>query len=457
MHLLNRKLNGIDLPTSLPQDLIPPSARELDDLTTMMKSRVINDINAKPYKSQTLSFPRSSSSENISDPLGGLRGSNSSLHEVEINTSSILTKSNNARVHELNADIEILENEILNYQKDSRNYESLLDSISRENNEFIKDIEIINQRIQENEYSDQSKSNRNNQHTSQYAEISNKSMGSDTLSQIKTPVPPIPMKKAPPPPIKERKPTTTITIQPFTPPPQTNETIASKASAMLAERMALLGVKNKNTTPELQLDSAPKLLPYSKYRIGSNNSTLNEFTSNQLNNRALPPIVPKPKSAINGNTLSLSANPSTIPPSPVMNNELISPRNISSNRVVIQSSTEIESNENDLRQVNLQISKSSQIESQPLNLSNNYSFYSQSNNTPKPLKPPMNQILNLLPKSSLVASQNNLPTIKKPDVNDNFVKSLPSQSLSNVRTNHQIIQPETGGKKRRPYGINSGT
>lgn len=44
MHLVYSKLNGKDLPKTLPDDLIPPSTRDLNSLTNLMKSQLINNI-----------------------------------------------------------------------------------------------------------------------------------------------------------------------------------------------------------------------------------------------------------------------------------------------------------------------------------------------------------------------------------------------------------------------------
>lgn len=48
MHLVYKKLNGQDLPQTLPLDLVPPSTRDLDDMASLMKKEVINNIINKP-------------------------------------------------------------------------------------------------------------------------------------------------------------------------------------------------------------------------------------------------------------------------------------------------------------------------------------------------------------------------------------------------------------------------
>ncbi|KAJ3029914.1 UNVERIFIED_CONTAM: hypothetical protein HDU68_010697 [Siphonaria sp. JEL0065] len=47
MHLIHAKRAGKDLPKTLPANLIPPSTRELDSIASMMKSQVMNDMMTK--------------------------------------------------------------------------------------------------------------------------------------------------------------------------------------------------------------------------------------------------------------------------------------------------------------------------------------------------------------------------------------------------------------------------
>ncbi|KAL3895430.1 MAG: hypothetical protein SGCHY_004703, partial [Lobulomycetales sp.] len=57
MHLLYRKLAGIDLPSTLPQELVPPSTRDFNNMASVMKSQVMTDLASKP---SSLSFQRTS-------------------------------------------------------------------------------------------------------------------------------------------------------------------------------------------------------------------------------------------------------------------------------------------------------------------------------------------------------------------------------------------------------------
>ncbi|ORZ18082.1 hypothetical protein BCR42DRAFT_460495 [Absidia repens] len=68
MHLIYRKLNGYDVPTSLPPELIPPSTRELKDTVDSLKDSILKNIAQKKSVTSfnslsptTLSVPSSSS------------------------------------------------------------------------------------------------------------------------------------------------------------------------------------------------------------------------------------------------------------------------------------------------------------------------------------------------------------------------------------------------------------
>lgn len=67
MHLIYRKINGYDVPTSLPEELVPPSSRELSDSVNELRKKIVNDI---VNKKSTTSFSSSSSSPTTrSNPL----------------------------------------------------------------------------------------------------------------------------------------------------------------------------------------------------------------------------------------------------------------------------------------------------------------------------------------------------------------------------------------------------
>ncbi|KAJ3283706.1 actin organization and endocytosis protein, partial [Borealophlyctis nickersoniae] len=72
MHLVYKKLNGYDLPKTLPPELIPPSTRELDALASLAKNQLMSDILKTKQSGGTPPKGPSpwSSSSNLADPLG---------------------------------------------------------------------------------------------------------------------------------------------------------------------------------------------------------------------------------------------------------------------------------------------------------------------------------------------------------------------------------------------------
>ncbi|KAI9015102.1 hypothetical protein BC832DRAFT_589560 [Gaertneriomyces semiglobifer] len=58
MHLVYQKLNGRDLPQTLPPDLVPPAQRDLDSLTSLAKTQIMSQLankkqNQSPFGSQS--------------------------------------------------------------------------------------------------------------------------------------------------------------------------------------------------------------------------------------------------------------------------------------------------------------------------------------------------------------------------------------------------------------------
>ncbi|KAJ3209188.1 hypothetical protein HDU82_001239, partial [Entophlyctis luteolus] len=78
MHLIHAKRKGRDLPKTLPPNLVPPSTRALDSITSTMKNQVMNDISSKrPGGGSRSLFGNGASAD---DPLGlSGNGSRSSL------------------------------------------------------------------------------------------------------------------------------------------------------------------------------------------------------------------------------------------------------------------------------------------------------------------------------------------------------------------------------------------
>ncbi|KAJ3028740.1 actin organization and endocytosis protein [Rhizophlyctis rosea] len=72
MHLVYKKLNGFDLPQTLPQELIPPSTRDLDALSNLAKTQLLGDIQRQKQTGGLGSRTTSpfSSMSNLADPLG---------------------------------------------------------------------------------------------------------------------------------------------------------------------------------------------------------------------------------------------------------------------------------------------------------------------------------------------------------------------------------------------------
>ncbi|KAI8068617.1 hypothetical protein BC940DRAFT_325994 [Gongronella butleri] len=72
MHLIYRKLNGYDVPTTLPAELIPPSTRELKDTVDGLKQDLLRSIAQKKsvtsFNDTSLSVPSSPSSRRSPSP-----------------------------------------------------------------------------------------------------------------------------------------------------------------------------------------------------------------------------------------------------------------------------------------------------------------------------------------------------------------------------------------------------
>lgn len=80
MHLIYRKLNGYDVPTSLPAELVPPSTRQLNETVSELKNSILQDIAKKRH------LTNFSSSPSLSPPT--TRGSPSRARSVSPGPSS---------------------------------------------------------------------------------------------------------------------------------------------------------------------------------------------------------------------------------------------------------------------------------------------------------------------------------------------------------------------------------
>ncbi|TPX63785.1 hypothetical protein SpCBS45565_g06360 [Spizellomyces sp. 'palustris'] len=82
MHLVYQKLNGRDLPATLPPELIPPSTRDLNSLTNLAKTQIMSDIvNKKSNPLQRSPFGSSSNLFGIADPLGTFGSTSPNLND----------------------------------------------------------------------------------------------------------------------------------------------------------------------------------------------------------------------------------------------------------------------------------------------------------------------------------------------------------------------------------------
>lgn len=61
MHLIYRKLNGYDVPETLPAELVPPSTRDLTESVSQLKKNLLENIAKKRYINNFSSSPTSSS------------------------------------------------------------------------------------------------------------------------------------------------------------------------------------------------------------------------------------------------------------------------------------------------------------------------------------------------------------------------------------------------------------
>ncbi|KAL7335733.1 hypothetical protein PS15p_201163 [Mucor circinelloides] len=71
MHLIYRKLNGYNVPETLPAELIPPSHRDLTDSVSQLKKSILDDIAKKRYLNNFRSTPSESpvaASRSLSSP-----------------------------------------------------------------------------------------------------------------------------------------------------------------------------------------------------------------------------------------------------------------------------------------------------------------------------------------------------------------------------------------------------
>ncbi|EIE89520.1 hypothetical protein RO3G_14231 [Rhizopus delemar RA 99-880] len=92
MHLIYRKLNGYNVPETLPPELVPPSTRDLNESVSKLKQTILDDIAKKRYLSNF------SSSPSLSPPISQYKSRS---------TSPSRTTSNKKKDNDDSADVEV--------------------------------------------------------------------------------------------------------------------------------------------------------------------------------------------------------------------------------------------------------------------------------------------------------------------------------------------------------------
>jgi hypothetical protein len=99
MHLIYQKLNGKDLPGELPENLVPPSQRQLSDLSNLAKLDAIQrqpERKISPFSS-LVRFPFSTNDSNEMNPLSNLHEERrqSLLQQIEAKRMEFSTLKDN--------------------------------------------------------------------------------------------------------------------------------------------------------------------------------------------------------------------------------------------------------------------------------------------------------------------------------------------------------------------------
>ncbi|KAI9346498.1 hypothetical protein BDR26DRAFT_109813 [Obelidium mucronatum] len=264
MHLIHAKRAGKDLPKTLPANLIPPSTRELDSITSMMKSQVMNDMMTKKPAARNVSgfmpddplaagFSRSGSRSSLSQRVATkeereeerkIRAAELELKKKELAIVNNRVEAATTAFKDMTKDIDRAKREAINahddlvYSLDSR--ESLIDQVramvpdsTRGSGNASGSVSVAETQVNQLEREIQAL-------LSECREMENAS----AEKQIKT--------------LKAQdviRGGTGIIAAP------TAESTASRANALLAARMAAMGINS----PALNVSQSPS---------GSNNSTL---------------------------------------------------------------------------------------------------------------------------------------------------------------------------------------
>ncbi|KAJ3048965.1 actin organization and endocytosis protein [Rhizophlyctis rosea] len=148
MHLVYKKLNGFDLPQTLPQELIPPSTRDLDALTSLAKTQLLGDIQHKKQTGGGLGSRTVSpfgSTSNLMDPLGTFgaspRGSVSSTNvHQERQEQERKRKELAAEVEARKKEIAALKEAASNANRSATELQKEIDRLGREVREAQGDV-----------------------------------------------------------------------------------------------------------------------------------------------------------------------------------------------------------------------------------------------------------------------------------------------------------------------------
>ncbi|KAJ1555279.1 Intersectin-2, partial [Nowakowskiella sp. JEL0078] len=139
MHLVYAKLGGKDLPHTLPPELIPPSTRDFNNMASLMKNQVISDIITKQSQPKPLS-PFSSLSS-LNDPLLSL---NSPIpHSMSVSQSS---ETDEKRKH-LIQDLEFKKRELLDNKAVMNSSKATVDDLSVKIDKLKSEIVVTNGKI----------------------------------------------------------------------------------------------------------------------------------------------------------------------------------------------------------------------------------------------------------------------------------------------------------------------
>jgi predicted RNase H-like nuclease (RuvC/YqgF family) len=110
MHLINQKLSGREVPFVLPAELIPPSERDLDQLTNILKMQIVHETRSRATDNidfQRYSPPNSAPPKSRVASISSLESDLSKINDVKQKN-----EQNEKRIQELIFDIDKKEKKI---------------------------------------------------------------------------------------------------------------------------------------------------------------------------------------------------------------------------------------------------------------------------------------------------------------------------------------------------------